>query len=68
MGFGAFLILVCVVLAMAGVAVLAINYFLPNAPKVAVTIVWGVALFIILYTLAAVTGLLGHDVPIPRIR
>ncbi len=68
MGFGAFLIFAIIVLAFASLAVWAISTFLPNAPSYIVHLIWGVAVLIILYTLAQAMGLLSHDVMIPRVR
>ena len=68
MGFGAFLVFTLIVLAFASLAVWAIGAFLPNAPGYIVHLIWGIAVLIILYTLAQAMGLLGHDVPIPRLR
>jgi hypothetical protein len=68
MGFGAFLVFTFIVLALTALVVAAITYFLPNAPAYVPKLLWGLAVFIILYTLAQAMGLLGHDVPIPRVR
>ncbi len=68
MGFGAFIVFAFIVLAIAWLGVWCINQFLPGAPAIVTTLIWGIAVLIILLTLAQAFGILGHDVPIPRIR
>jgi len=69
MGFGEFLLAVCVVCGLAWLAVSAIAYFAsPNGPPAIIPkLIWGVAVLIIVVLLARALGLLGHDVQIPRI-
>lgn len=68
MGFGAFLILCLIVCGLAWCATALIQYFYSGCPAIVPKIIWGVAILIILYTLVTAMGLLGHDVPIPRVR
>lgn len=68
MGFGAFLVFAFIVLAIAWLAVWCIGQFLPGSPALIVTLIWGIAVLIILVTLAQAMGLMGHDVMIPRLR
>jgi hypothetical protein len=65
MGFGEFLIICIIVVALAALAVWILGQM--GAPPLIVKIVWFVAALIIIVTLARAVGLLGHDVMIPRI-
>ncbi len=69
MGIIEFLILVlCVVLAAACV-IWAINYFAPSpVPAFIPKIIWGLVIVVLLFTLLSATGILGHDIQIPRLR
>jgi len=66
MGFGAFVLFCLFVVLIAWLATWAIGYFAPSAPAIIQKIIWGVAVLIILVTLARAMNLIGHDVLIPR--
>ena len=68
MGFGAFIVFAFIVLAIAWLGVWCIGQFLPGAPAVVSKLIWGIAVLIILITLAQAFGIMGHDVMIPRLR
>lgn len=67
MGFLEFLILCFVTLALAWVAVWALGQFLPGHPGIVDTLIWGIAILIILIALARATGILSHDPQIPKL-
>lgn len=68
MGIVEFFILCVVVVLLAALAVWAIGYFAPAHPPMIDKVIWGVAVFVILFALAQAVGLFGHDPMIPRIR
>lgn len=68
MGLLEFFILMVVVIVLAACAAWVIDYFAPSRPDIAVHLVWGVAILVILATLAQATGLLHYDPIIPRLR
>jgi len=72
MGFLEFVIFLFVVLAIAAGVMWCIGRFIQNPPAWAGTVVWGVALFIIVVTLLRVTGvwdtILSHDPKIPSLK
>lgn len=68
MGLFAFLLLAVMVVIACGLAVYAMGYFSPDHPKLIDKGVWGLGIFIILYILLSATGILSHDIMIPRVR
>lgn len=65
MGFGEFLIICIIVVALAAVAVWIVKKM--EAPVYIVNLIWFVAAFILIVTLLRATGILGHDVMIPHL-
>jgi len=66
MGFIAFLVLVFVVVLIAAFAVWVLKQ-IPNVPGIFQTVIWGVALLIILVVLLRAVGVLGGDIQIPHV-
>jgi hypothetical protein len=60
------IVIACVVLAW--LAVWALGFLAPGHPAMIDHIIWGVAVLIIVVTLARAMGLLGYDPQIPRLR
>lgn len=67
MGFGAFLIYVFVVVLLAWLATWAIAHLLPGTPAIIPSLIWIVAVLILVVTLLRAMGLLGADPAIPRL-
>lgn len=67
MGFVEFLLLVFITLGIAYGAVWALGYFLPGHPAVVDTVIWGVAVLIIVMALLKATGVMSHDPQIPKL-
>ena len=67
MGFGAFIIICFVVVAIAAVGTWALRKFVSECPPIVHTIIWGVAIFIIIVTLLKATGIMSHDPQIPQL-
>lgn len=68
MGIFEFFIIVFVCCAAAWLLTWALAKYFPNTPAVVPAIVWGVAIVIIVATLARALGLLGINPQIPRLR
>ncbi len=68
MGLIAFLVTAVVVILFCYLAVYAANYLAPGHPAIIDKLLWGVGIVIILVLFLQATGLLAHDVPIPRLR
>jgi hypothetical protein len=67
MGLFEFILLCFVVVALAWVGCWALDTFMPGHPGIVNKIIWGVAIFIIIWQLLAATGILGHDPRIPHV-
>ena len=67
MGFLEFLIMCFITIAIAYVAVWALGHFLPGHPAIVDTIIWGVAVLIILVALLKATGVMHYDPQIPKV-
>jgi hypothetical protein len=67
MGLLAFVIFCFVVVLIAWAAVWCLNYFMPGHPVIVDRIIWGLSIFIIVFKLLQVTGILSHDPVIPRV-
>jgi hypothetical protein len=68
MGIIEFFIIVFVCCVLAFLINWALAKFAPGTPAIVPMVVWGVAVLIILVTLARAMGLMGIDPQIPRIR
>lgn len=66
MGLIEFFIVVVLVMVFAAICVAALEYFAPGHPIVVDRIVWGVAILVIVASLAQAVGLLKYDPIIPR--
>jgi len=67
MGLLAFVIFVFIVLAIAWCGIWLLNTFLPEHPAIVDKLIWALALFIILFKLLQVTGIMSHDPVIPHV-
>ena len=67
MGFVEFLIMCLVTAAIAYVAVWLLGHFLPGHPAVIDTIIWGIAVLIIIVALLKATGIMSYDPQIPKV-
>jgi phosphate starvation-inducible membrane PsiE len=67
MGFLEFVIMVFITVAIAAVAVYLLGHFLPGHPPIVDTVIWGVAVLIIVVALLNATGILSHDPQIPKV-
>jgi hypothetical protein len=68
MGLFEFLIIAVVVIFACWLAVFALGYIAPGHPPVIDRIIYGVGILIILVMLLQATGILAHDIQIPRLR
>lgn len=68
MGLFQFLVVALVVVLACAAALWILGQLAPSHPGIIDTIVWVLAVVILLLILAQATGLLGHDVPIPKVR
>lgn len=68
MGLFAFLLTSVVVIFLCWLAVYAAGYLAPGHPALVDKLLWGVGIVIILVLFLQATGLLAHDVMIPRVR
>ena len=68
MGLFEFLLICVVVVFLCWLAVYAAGFLAPGHPAIVDKLIWGIGVFIILFTFIQATGLLGHDVMIPRLR
>jgi len=68
MGLFEFLIIAVVVIFACWLAVFALGYIAPGHPVVVDRIMYGVGIFIVFVLLLQATGILSHDVAIPRLR
>lgn len=68
MGLFAFLITAVVVIFLCWLAVYAAGYLAPGHPAIVDKLLWGIGIMIILVLFLQATGLLSHDVMIPRLR
>lgn len=67
MGMLEFVILAIVVCIIAAAATWALRTFVPGVPAIVYTLIWGVAIGIIIWTLLQATGVLRHDPKIPSL-
>lgn len=68
MGLFEFLLLSVVIVFVCWLAVYAAGYLAPGHPAIVDKLFWGLGVVIILVMFIQATGLLGHDVQIPRLR
>jgi uncharacterized BrkB/YihY/UPF0761 family membrane protein len=68
MGFLEFLIMTVVTVALATVAVWLLGHFLPGHPPIVDTVIWGVAVLIIVVMLVRAMGLMSYDPQIPQVK
>jgi hypothetical protein len=68
MGLFEFLIVVVLVVFACWLAVYAVGYLAPGHPAIIDKLIWGVGIVIILVLFLQATGILAHDVQIPRLR
>ncbi len=68
MGLFAFLLTVVVIMFLCWLAVYAIGYLAPGHPGIVDKLIWGVGIVIVLVMFLQATGLVAHDVMIPRLR
>ena len=67
MGLIAFCLLALAVCIIAQVTVKLIHQFAPSAPEVISTLVWTVAILVLVVVLLRAIGLLSHDIQIPKL-
>lgn len=67
MGFGEFIFLCIIVIAIAWIGVWILGQFVPGHPAIVDKIIWGVAVLIILVSLFRALGIMSHDPQIPKI-
>lgn len=69
MGFVELLIIVFIIVILTAGFVWAINYFAPSqVPTYVSRLLWGVAIFLILYVILSALGLTHFDITIPKLR
>lgn len=68
MGLFEFLIIAVVVVFACWLAVFALGYIAPGHPVVIDKLIYGVGILIVIVLLLQATGILSHDVMIPRVR
>lgn len=68
MGVIAFLIVAVLVVLACAAAIWILGQLAPGHPAIVDTIIWVLAVLVLVLLLAQVTGLLSHDIPIPRVR
>jgi hypothetical protein len=68
MGFGAFIIICIIVVALAWGGTWALGYIAPGHPAIIDKLIWILAIVIIVITLLNATGLMSYDPQIPRVR
>lgn len=68
MGLMQFLILVVIVVLVCAAALWVIGQLAPSHPAIIDRAVWVLAVVILAVVLLQALGLVGHDVPIPRVR
>ena len=69
MGIGEFLLIVVLIVVLAAAAVWAIGYFSPSpVPVIIPRLIWGIVIVVIFWMLLSATGILSHDIQIPRVR
>jgi len=67
MGFIEFIVLCIIVLVIAWVGVLVLGKLVPGHPPIVDTLIWGVAILIIIVALLRAIGIMNHDPQIPRL-
>ncbi len=68
MGLFQFLLIAVVVVLACAAAIWLLNNLAPGHPPIVDTLIWVLAVVILILILAQATGLLSHDVPIPHLR
>ena len=68
MGLFAFLLTVVVIMFLCWLAVYAVGYLAPGHPAIVDKLIWGLGIVIVLVMFLQATGLIDHDVAIPRLR
>ncbi len=67
MGLIAYFLLCIVVALLAHLTVKLIHLFAPSAPEVISTLVWTVAILVLVVVLLRALGILSHDIQIPKL-
>lgn len=68
MGVIQFVLLAGVIVLLAAIVIWAIGYFAPSpVPDIIPKLIWGLVIVALLFILLNATGIMGYDIPIPRV-